>query len=1203
MSAKFSRVLKYFSLTGMRDKNFVHLHLHTDFSLLDGAIQIKPLSKRIAELEMPACAMTDHGNMFGAVSFYQAMKSQGVKPIVGSEVYLSRGSRLDKEKGNAVPGEKANYHLILLAKNLEGYRNLTRLTSRAYTEGFYYKPRIDRELLAKHSEGLVGLSACMSGMPSALLAKGACEEAAAAAHEFEEIFGKGNYFLEIQEHDLDAQKRIRKPLVELAKRTGVPLVATNDAHYLNPDDARAHDVLLCIGSGKTVKDPNRLRYGSPNFYVRSPEEMWRIFGDEMPETLTRTLEIAEMCDFELPMGLNHLPNFPIPASDNDLGLEGYFEKVVREGYERRRAQVWDLKIGRGELRHSMADYQCRVSSEIAMIKQMGFASYFLIVWDFIKYARDHSIPVGPGRGSAAGSLVAYCLGITDVDPLQYDLLFERFLNPERVTMPDIDIDFCVRGREEVIQHVSGLYGKDSVCQIITFGTLASKAAIKDVGRALDMPYAEVERIAKMIPPPVRGRNVSITHALEQVPELRKAVDENGQVKELIDLARRLEGCSRHSSVHAAGVVISPAPLDELIPVAVSSRQELTTQYPMADLEKTGMLKMDFLALTTLTIISDCLKTVKQSLGVEVDWATIPLDDPRSMQLFAEGRTEAIFQFESSGMQEICRRLKPKGLEDLAALNALYRPGPLDGGMVDDFIERHHGHKSVRYIVPEMKEILSNTYGIIVYQEQIMQLAQKLAGFSLGEADLMRRAMGKKKREEMARHEEKFVKGAVERDIKKEKAQQIFSLMAQFADYGFNRSHSVAYAYLAFQTAYLKAHFPEHFYAAVLSNELEDVAKVFKYTTESRGQGIKLLPPDVNESWAGFTPQKGSIRFGLEAIKGVGRSSVEVIVEARNQGPFHSIFEFTERVGQRALNKRVLEGLVCAGAFDSLNADNVEKHVWRAQLFSAIDTALTRGARAQRDRNSGQNGLFGLSEAVSEISSSPQDKLPTSVAWSHTELLAHEKNFVGFYITGHPLENYNEILDQVKCPNSIELLSLENGSRVQMGGLVTSLQVRTTKKGDRFALLRLEDQAGGVKCVVWPESYNKNKALLEDDAALLVTAKLELGDEGSATLIVEEVARLDSLLQRRARSVIVRLPVTAEAEAQLDSVWGILDRHKGDCEVLIEMFLDGNVLVRTRAHGALRVAGSLELESALRECGCQVEWLDSAKASAALTSIV
>src|SRR5918996_2746548 len=768
----------------MPDQRFVHLHLHTDYSLLDGAIQIKPLSKRVEELKMPACAMTDHGNMFGAISFYNAMKSRGIKPIIGCETYITKGSR--KDKAASAPGEKANFHLILLAQNYEGYQNLVRLTSKAYTEGFYYKPRIDKELLAEHSKGLIGLSACMSGVPSAYLAQDKCEEAAKAAIEFEEIFGKGNYFLEIQEHGLEPQKRIRKSLVELSKRTGVPLVATNDAHYLMPDDARAHDVLLCIGSGKTVNETNRLKYGTPNFYVRSAEEMWRIFGDELPEVLTRTVDIAERCELKLPENVNYLPQYPIPQSEEGLSADDYFEKVVRQGYERRRQQVLDTQAARGELKQPFSDYQTRLSSEIQMIKQMGFAGYFLIVWDFVRYAKDHAIPVGPGRGSAAGSLVAYCLEITDVDPLQYDLLFERFLNPGRVSMPDIDIDFCVRGRGEVIKHVADMYGRDSVCQIITFGTLASRAAIKDVGRALEVPYADVERIAKLIPPPVRGRNVSISQALEQVPELRKEIETNPQVKEILEIAQRLEGCARHTSVHAAGVVISPVPLQELIPIAVSGKEELTTQYVMSDLEKTGMLKMDFLALTALTVINDCLISIKRMFGKEINWSDIALNDAKALSVFADGRTEAVFQFESSGMQEICRKLKPKGLEDLAALNALYRPGPLDGGMVDEFILRHHGKKNVRYIVPEMKEILSNTYGIIVYQEQIMQLAQKLGGYSLGEADLMRRAMGKKNREEMAVHEEKFINGCSKNKIQKKTAREIFRLMAQFADYGFNR---------------------------------------------------------------------------------------------------------------------------------------------------------------------------------------------------------------------------------------------------------------------------------------------------------------------------------------------------------------------------------------------------------------------------------
>jgi DNA polymerase-3 subunit alpha len=1163
----------------MTERQFVHLHLHTDYSLLDGAIQIKPLAARTEELGMPACAMTDHGNMFGAISFYNAMKRHGVKPIIGCETYITRGSRKDRAAG--APGEKANFHLILLAKNLEGYQNLVRLTSKAYTEGFYYKPRIDKELLAQHSKGLIALSACMSGVPSAMLARERCDEAAAAALEFEEILGKGNYYLEIQEHGLDAQEKIRKPLVELSRRTGVPLVATNDAHYLRPEDARAHDVLLCIGSAKTVNDTNRLRYPSPNFYVRSPEEMWQIFGDELPEVLTRTVEIAEMCDLQLPQNVNYLPNYPIPESYSGLSADDYFEQMVRQGFDQRRQRIWQRQIERGELKNQLADYQTRLSSEIAMIKQMGFAGYFLIVWDFVRYAREHSIPVGPGRGSAAGSLVAYCLEITDVDPLQYDLIFERFLNPGRVSLPDIDIDFCVRGRGEVINHVAQTYGRESVCQIITFGTLASRAAIKDVGRALDVPYSEVERIAKLIPPPVRGRNVTIAQALEQVPELKKEVEVNPKIKELIEIAQRLEGCARHSSVHAAGVVISPVPLQELIPIAVSGKEEITTQYVMSDLEKTGMLKMDFLALTALTVINDCLISIKQSFGEEINWTDLALNDEKTMAVFAEGRTEAVFQFESSGMQEICRKLKPKGLEDLAALNALYRPGPLDGGMVEEFIQRHHGKKSVRYLVPEMKDILSNTYGIIVYQEQIMQLAQRLAGYSLSEADLMRRAMGKKKREEMALHEQKFIDGAVARGIKREKAEKIFSLMAQFSDYGFNRSHSVAYAYLAFQTAYLKAHFPEHFYAAVLSSEAQDATKVYKYSKELRAQHIKLLTPDVNESNAGFTPLKGAIRYGLAAIKGLGQATVNAIIEARSHGRFRSYFDFAERVEQSALNRRALEGLVSAGAFDTLNPEKGTLDDWRGALYNCIDVALARGQRAKRERLLGQNGLFGAVAENDEF----VDRLPaTAKGWTRAELLAAERAALGFYITAHPLDRYLELLQGLKTTKSNELPGRNGGSRVSIGGIIGDLQLKSTRKGDRFALLRLEDEAGGTKCVLWPETYRKYSALIQNESPVVIGGRLELSEDGPPSVIADQVQSLDDLL-KASEVVVLRVPGGEDSESLFDAILHLLNTHPGNCDIALELLIESNILVCIRPLSQLRVRRSVELESALQQLGC------------------
>ncbi len=1168
-------------------KKFVHLHLHTDFSLLDGANPIKPLTRRVAELGMPACAITDHGNMYGAISFYNTMKAQGVKPLIGCEVYYTRGNRADRSAPPSKNGEKLNHHLVLLAKDYEGYQNLVRLTSKAFTEGFYYKPRIDAELLSRHSGGLIGLSACMSGVPSALLLRGNDEEAAQEALRFQEILGKGNYFIEIQDHGLEGQQRIRTPLIELSRKTGIPLVATNDVHYLTKDDSRAHDILLCIGSGKTVNDPNRLRYGSSNFYLRTADEMWELFGD-LPDALNRTVEIAEMCDLQLPSGINHVPVYPIPEADSDLTGDEYFEKIVREGYEKRRAQSWESLAARGDLRHSMSDYQARLSSEIAMIKRMGFASYFLIVWDIVRYAREHQVPVGPGRGSAAGSLVAYCLEITDVDPLQYDLLFERFLNPERISMPDIDIDFCVRGREKVINHVVELYGRESVCQIITFGTMASKAAIKDVGRALDMPYAEVERIAKLIPPPVRGRNVSIAQALEQVSELRAIRDQEPQIKDLLQTAQRLEGCARHASVHAAGVVISPKPLDELVPVSTSSKSELTTQYAMSDLEKTGMLKMDFLALTTLTVISDCLKSVKQLCDVEIDWSSVPLDDAEALALFGDGHTEAIFQFESSGMQEICRRLKPKGLEDLAALNALYRPGPLDGGMVDDFIQRHHGKKAVRYIVPQMKEVLNNTYGIIVYQEQIMQLAQLLAGYSLAEADLMRRAMGKKKREEMARHQEKFVSGAVERNIAVDKAEQIFSLMAQFADYGFNRSHSVAYAYLAFQTAYLKAHYPEHFYASVLSNEIDDAAKVLKYAKELQSQGIKLLPPDINESLKDFTPVKGGIRYGLAAIKGIGDASVDGILEARAVGRFTSYYEFVERVAHRVLNKRVMESLVCAGAFDSFN-EACDQKTWRASIFAAIDASLAQATRNLKAKSCGQDDLFG---SLTIDHSTQRPRLPlTEQSWSQVKMLTEEKNVLGFYITGHPLTAYSDTLSASGISKIESCRRLTHKSEVEVAGIVSELQVKLTKKAEKFALIQLEDEHSRIKCVFWSSVYAKSQHLVQNEMAILVAGRLEVGDDGSTTIIANSVEDLSCLKQSRARSLLVELPFDEEPESLLGTVFTIFDKYKGDCNVCFQFRLHNDLVVCTRPHPSLRVARRSELETELLSKNIKVSWLN------------
>ncbi len=1175
-----------------KNRDFVHLHVHTDYSLLQSAIQLKPLARRLKELDLKACAITDLGNMYGAISFYNTLKAEGIHPIIGYEAYLTGGSRFDRE-ARLESGERPFYQLVLLAKNLEGYHNLAFLASKAFTEGFYHKPRIDLAILKEKSGGLIALSSGVNGSINHFLKEENFERARREAEVLRDIFGEENFYLEIQDQGLPEQARLNARIVEFSEQTGLPLAAANETFYLTEEDARAQELLLCIGEGRTVHDSTAHTHGGGgNFHLRSSEEMWELFGAEQPEALSNTLKIAEMCevDFSTANKLK-LPTYPIPPDANCATTEEFFERVVAEGFEKRRRSVWQPLEMLGKQKYTLDEYQARITREISTIKNMEFPGYFLIVWDFIRYAREKGIPVGPGRGSAAGSLVAFCLEITDVDPLQYDLLFERFLNPERISMPDIDIDFCVRGRGDVINHVSQFYGRESVCQIITFGTMASKAAIKDVGRALNMPYVEVEKIAKLIPPPVRGRNISITQALEQVPELGKAMEASAEVKTLVDLARRLEGCNRHSSVHAAGVVISPKILHELVPVALSSKNELTSQYSMNDLEKVGMLKMDFLALTTLTIISDCLISIKQKTGESVNWSEIALDDEATMALFGEGRTEAIFQFESAGMQEICRRLKPKELEDLAALNALYRPGPLDGGMVDDFIARHRGEKKVQYIVPEMKDILNNTYGILVYQEQIMQLARTLAGYSLGEADLMRRAMGKKKREEMAAHEKKFVEGAVARHIKREKAEAIFKLMAQFADYGFNRSHSVAYAYLAYQTAYLKAHYSAYFYASVLSNEAQDTAKIYKYSKELKLAGLRLLPPDINESDAGFTPLENAVRFGLSAIKGIGSSAVNAIIEARRGNAFASLFDFTARLEQGTVTRRALESLITAGAFDSIKPPAEADGSWRAKNFAAIDAALAHGQKLAQDRQRGQNALFGASEDGRNIL---QPSLPEVVGWSASEIARLEKAAIGFYLSTHPLDNFGKVLADLKIMNVADYETINPGDKITLAGIITAFQVKHSKKGNRFCIFRLEDQSSGVKCLAWSDVYQKFSDKLNESELIVAQGRVESIEGQEITIILESVKKLSEAVSTEAKAATVALPSTLADEKRekygkfTDDLFNVLSRSRGACAVSIYLELDKLFYVKI-ASPPIRIQGSAILENELEALGCRITW--------------
>src|ERR1700719_2056055 len=899
---------------------FVHLHLHTDYSMLDGACDVEKLVQRVKELGMPAVAMTDHGNIFGAVHFVNAAHKYGVKPIVGCELYVCKKDDHNIER---TPPEGDTYnHLLVLAENEEGYRNLAKITSEASLRGFYYKPRVSKKFLAEHSKGLIGLSGCLKGEVAERLMEDNYDAARSAAATYSDIFGRDNFFLEIQDQGLEQEHRIHSNLFRLEKELGLPMVATNDSHYLCEDDAHAQDVMLCIQTGKSIQDTNRMKFQGSGFFVKSHDEMYRVFKDA-PDVLSRTLSIAERCNMRLEKVSNPFPHFDVP---DGFTLDSYFEHVTREGFARRLETLRALQA-QGRVKHSLAEYEQRLARELAIIQQMKFSGYFLIVWDFIRYAREHDIPVGPGRGSAAGSLVSYALGITDLDPLQHELLFERFLNPERVSMPDIDIDFCMNRRGEVINYVTQKYGRDNVAQIITFGTMAAKAALKDVGRAMDLPYGDVDRLAKLVPNQI---NIELEDALKQSGQLRSAIEGDERFKDLLEVAKRLEGLARHASTHAAGVVISPQPLIELLPVYKTNREEITTQYDMKGLERLGLLKMDFLGLTTLTVLSDTVKLIAANRGVPVDLETLSLDDTATYQLFARADTTAIFQFESHGMRDILRRYQPSRLEDLTALNALYRPGTIQGGMIDDFISRKHGKKKVTYDLPELQEILAETWGVILYQEQVMQIANRLAGFSMGEADILRRAVGKKNREEMAAQREKFINGCAAHKVPAKKAEGICDLIREFAGYGFNKSHSCAYALLAYQTAYLKTHYPVEFMAALLTSETGNTEKVVKYINEARGMGITVLPPDVNSSDLDFTPVGEAIRFGLRAIKNVGENTVKGILDARAElGKFTSIYQFCDHIDMRLLNRRVLESLIKSGAMDSLGSR-------RSQMFAVID---------------------------------------------------------------------------------------------------------------------------------------------------------------------------------------------------------------------------------------------------------------------------
>ena len=1198
--------------------DFVHLHLHTEFSLLDGACRIDELLDEAVKLKMPALAVTEHGNMFSSVAFHDHARDRGLKPILGCEVYVAQGSRFEKSG----PQTETN-HLVLLAETDEGYKNLIKLVSSGYTEGFYYRPRIDKDLLAQHSSGLIGLSSCLKGEVASALKVEQARPALEAAARLRDILGPNNFFLEMQYQGIEEQKTVIRGIVPLARELELPIVATNDVHYLRQGDSQPHDILLCIGTGKTVTDAQRLRYTGDQFFLKTADQMAAVFRD-YPQALANTLLVAERCNVTIPTGQNHLPSFGVPEG---YTLDEYFEHVVRDGYAQRLTRLQQLAAA-GKLHHTIDEYARRLEYEIEMIRKMGYTGYFLIVWDFIRYAREEGIPVGPGRGSAAGSLVAWCMRITDVDPLDFDLIFERFLNPERVSLPDIDVDFCERRRGDVIDYVTRKYGRENVAQIITFGTMKAKAVVRDVGRALDMPYADVNNIAKQIPPAL---DMTLEKALAENPVLKDMVARDPKVKEVIEIGKRLEGMSRHASVHAAGVVIAPGPITDYAPLYKGARDEITTQWNMKEVERIGLLKMDFLGLSTLTLIQDCLKEIKRTEGIDIDIDAIPLDDPKTYKVFGDGAAFGIFQFESSGMRDLLRKAKPERIDDLIALNALYRPGPLKSGMVDDWVARKQGRTEVKYELAQLEPILSDTYGVIAYQEQVMRIAQALAGFTLGQADVLRKAMGKKDPKVMAKQREAFMDGARKKGVNEKKAAKIFDLMEYFAGYGFNKSHSTAYALLAYQTAYLKANYPWHFTSALLTIEAQNTDKLAMYLAESRDRGIPILPPDINESQLTFTVEPGrGVRFGLTAIKGLGEGAINAIIQARNAlgGRIPSLHPLCEILDLRIANKRVFEALVKSGACDTL----VDPHthaalrqplpLLRARLFAAIESAFEHGNRTQRNKDLGQVDLFGAGD--SDDSGPTVVPLPDVPAWSEIDQLNFEKEALGLYWSGHPIDRWADDLKEYGSKTTKDLIVKKESAEVpqpqddgedvavpaaavpaangagqaagpagngrplaediSIGGIVSGLRPLKTRKGDRMCVFMLDDAYGSIEVVVFPEAFKQFGHLADAGKTVCVAGRFERDDE-SARILASEIVPIEMVRERLAKSVAIRLSMPPHGRATFEKLFDVLAHHKGDRRVAFVIHEQERHIRVTADVSGIRVRPSESLVSDVEKiCG-------------------
>lgn len=1168
----------------MRHADYVPLHLHTEYSLLDGAIRIDELVEAAASHKMPAVAVTDHGNLFGAVEFYKKATKAGIKPIIGCEVYVSPGSRFERSR-NA--DNVAAFHLVLLARDITGYKNLVTLVSRAYTEGFYVKPRIDKALLKEHCEGLIGLSACMQGEVAFYLRRNDRQRAREAAESYGRILGETNFFLEVQENGIAEQAAVNDAMFDLAKDTGLATVATTDCHYMKKSDSRAHEILLCIQTGKTVSDPNRMKFEGEGSYFRSPQEMMAAFKDH-PEAVTNTKMIAERCNVEFELGKSKLPKFPTPDGARPSEL---LERMAREGLNKRFKGA------------PPSEYVERFNRELEVIRKMGYASYFLIVCDFIEHARSKGIPVGPGRGSAAGSLIAYSLGITDIDPIKYSLLFERFLNPERISMPDIDVDFCKDRRPEVIKYVSDKYGRDHVAQIITFGTMAARAAIRDVARALEFPYAEADRLAKLVP---FGPKITIKDALKMEPALRQSYDQDPKVRELIDIAMRLEGLCRHASTHAAGVVISPEPLTDFTPLYKASGEEggsaaqkseltgdkdtnaaapeqavLTTQFDMGSVEAMGLIKFDFLGLKTLTVIEKAREILKSD-GIDFNPSDIPLDDQKTFEFLGTGRTTGVFQLESDGMKDVLVKMQPSRFEDLIALVALYRPGPIKSGMITDFIRRKKGLKSTEYKIPAMADILGETYGVIVYQEQVMSIANRLAGFTMGQADVLRKAMGKKLTDVMTEQRGLFIQGAVKNKIPESEASALFDLIENFGEYGFNKSHSAAYALITYQTAYLKAHYPEHFMAATLSSEMEKSDKVVRSIRECRRMNIPILPPDVNLCGSEFTVDGKNIRFGLAAVKGVGAGAVDAVIEARSSsGPFKSLADFINRADNRKINKKVLEGLIKAGAFDSLlNAPQNDMRGLGRLRQEALDTVNKGGGGAP------SLSLFGAEPERADANNAGHDE---------AEMLKNEKDALGFYISGSPLSRYSRLLQYMNVKGLAELIadekSVEAGSDVNLddiemddpgmngeasgkgdaafekfdakvAGVVAAIRKIRNKKGEPMAFVTIEDEEGSAEAIVFSDLYKRHVAILEKDVPVLVGGSVEKSEKG-VKIVVNELDSLESVMNNGGRNLKAVISLNKNIGADLDRLRLLVDENTGAMPLYLSIQTNGaETLIQT-----------------------------------------